>query len=73
MLHEYSDGSTNLIDRGRELSFTKLYDRVEQPIEQGIVVLNVRIGAALEFIKKNKWKEIRNNVVQRFFVKGIWG
>jgi hypothetical protein len=54
MLHEYTDGSLNLFDRGRKLNFTKLYDRVEQPIEQGIVVPNVRIGAALSFIKEKQ-------------------
>lgn len=53
MLHEYPDGR-GLYYKGRQLQFRKLYDRVEQPIEQGRVVPNERIASVLEFIKANQ-------------------
>lgn len=51
MLHEYPDGRLGLYYKGRQLQFRKLYDKVEQTIEQGRVVPNERIADILEFIK----------------------
>ncbi len=51
MLHEYPDGRLDLYYKGRQLQFRKLYDRVQQPIEQGRVVPNERIADVFEFIK----------------------
>ena len=51
MLYEYPDGRLGLYYKGRQLQFRKLYDKVEQPIEQGRVVPNERIADILEFIK----------------------
>src|SRR5207245_3291288 len=49
MLHEYPNGSISLCHKNRKLQFSKMFDRVD-PIEQGKVVPNERLGAILEFI-----------------------
>lgn len=38
----------------KRLNHAFRYDRVVQPIEQGIVVPNVRKGAAVEFVKEKQ-------------------
>jgi hypothetical protein len=56
MLHEYPNGRLRLYYKGRQLRFKKLYDKLEQPIEQGRVVPNERIASVLEFIKATQYQ-----------------
>lgn len=69
MLNEYPDGRLGLYYKSRQLQFKQLYDRVQQPIEQGRVIPNERIVSGLEFIKANQNQREKKRRSTRFMRK----